>query len=111
MVLIRPDVSLYAHGEFFSVALIGRGWLVTDNFFWEIRKTANGCSEIHERMNELAGDVLGRCGGLRGRLPKFPQAVLIPYHLPYVSEPLPLVLADHVEGMIFSVLSDIQPNA
>ncbi len=114
MLKLVPHLVTHAYTELFSVRVIGTGtdWRLTESFRWAIYEAATDAVNVRMRMNELAGEILSRCGGLKGRMPVFPEATLIPYRVVGASDPtpLPLVLTEQNGALIFAVLSDCDPE-
>jgi hypothetical protein len=114
MLKLVPHLSTRAYAEEFPVHVVGTGaeWRVTENYGWAIFEASEGAANVLARMNELAAEILGRCGGLKGRMPVYPAATLIPYRVIGATDPtpLPLVLSEQNGALIFAVLTDCDPE-
>lgn len=108
----RPNVTIHALCEFLPGALLVVGVCVTENFAWGIREVAADVpARMEERLERMTCDVVSRCGGLHGRLPRYPAAILLPYRFPDSDPtPMPILLCDYHDTILFGLLSDAVPD-
>lgn len=114
MLKLVPHLVTHAYAEVFPVHVVGTGadWRLTESFQWAVVEASTGAVDVRARMIDLAREILSRCGGLKGRMPVFPEATLIPYRVVGASDPtpLPLMLSEQNGALIFAVLSDCDPE-
>ncbi len=113
MPTFRPDIAAHPLDEFVPGNLLVVGVFVTENFAWAMREVAADVpSRRQERLERQTCDLISRCAGLQGRLPRHPHAVLLPYRLRDVQDPtpLPLLLCDFNDSILFGVLADAVPE-
>ena len=112
-----PLLSTYPFTQLFPVPVNAGAlaWRATENFQLALKEAdelenqnTGGLINIH------AADILERCNGLRGRLPHFPDAVVLHYRLPHTLQPIliPIAISQTEAGdMILGVQSDTAPDS
>ncbi len=111
----RPNIDAYSVAEFVPGVhfVAGAGVHVTENFIWALREVAADVpTQFRERLDSLCADVISRCAGLRDHLPRYPEGLLLPYRVAGTQDPtpLPLLLCDFHDSILFGVLSDATPE-